>query len=250
MSKWCEEDKIILLREIKENKLLSEICKNHKREEGSIQNYIKKLIKEKELTKEEYEKYLKDEEEERLKYYDNKIENEYGFTIVIPIFKKLYEKGGIKYENLIKEEQKAYILELVEKNKNGKGYELYFEEHKNKNIHSHGTIFKITDRDVEKMRIYICKSIGITKIEQMKVIFHYMKLNNYSVWKKYCLKDQEETIEELEKKIVSEEKWEQILCCVKCKRKRYNPVLKEVNNYGICKLCYNDVMLNNYVNIN
>lgn len=254
MSKgWNDEEKQKLINEIKENKLLLEICLSHKIEEGSIQNCIKKLIKEEKIKIEEYEKYLENELIEKLKSYDNIIRSDYGYTIVIPKFKKIYEKKGKKYESMLKEEQKNYLLELVEKNKNEIEYEIFYEEHENENIHCHGTLFKITDREIEKMRIEICKKIGITKKEQMKNIFHYMKLNKYEYWKNYCLKDQKvsehinleefefekKTIEKLTKKIGSEDNWKQLICCKICKKEKYNPVWKN-GYYAICKLCYKE----------
>ena len=193
------------------------------------------------------------------KLYD--IEYDYGFTMMIPKFKKLYEKGGIKYEDLNIDEQKGYLLELIEKNKNEKKYEIYYEEHENKNMHCHGIIFDISEKEMEKMRIIVCKNMGVKSQKQIEYVFDYKKIYKYDSWKKYCLKDQIKDMEKedmekedmekedkyeipkLEKKIGSEGDWKQKKRCVICKSEKYNP--KWNNGYNaICKICYKEGMIN------
>lgn len=130
---------------------------------------------------------------------------DYAFTFVIPIFKKIFILKK-KYGKLSHEEQKIYMGNLLKNNVKNYVHEIFFEECENKSIHSHGSIFNISESEMEIIQENICKEIGLNKKEQFDYTFSYKKIFNYNIWRQYCTKNQnnnkeDDELKELEKEL-------------------------------------------------
>lgn len=119
----------------------------------------------------------------------------YAFTIQVPSFKKVnYNEIYQTYKDLSSIEQEDYIYKLVRSaisDFDTEHFEIKFEKHKDGRVHSHGTLYNITEQNLEEFIDSVCFQIGVKSPKQKKeCCFCIPILLSYDRWNMYINKDQ------------------------------------------------------------
>lgn len=124
----------------------------------------------------------------------------YAFTLQIPSFKKVkHQLKYVKYGDLKSIEQEEYLYGLVRSNDDIiKHFEIKFELHQDGRTHAHGTIYQITEAQLNEFRQSVCFQIGIKSPKQMIDCCYCIPILFSYGWNLYCNKEQtDETIIDL-----------------------------------------------------
>lgn len=117
----------------------------------------------------------------------------YAFTIQIPSFKNIqYKNIKQPYGKLQKIEQEDYIYTMVRNvlKDETNHFEIKFEEHKDKRMHAHGTVYQISQEQLNDFKESICYNIGVKSDKQKnECCFCIPILFSYG-WNQYIEKGQ------------------------------------------------------------
>ena len=119
----------------------------------------------------------------------------YAFTITIPPFKRvtLLEQYAA-YKDLTTEQQKDYIRHVVSTAAYDiiEYYEINFEYHKDSRVHAHGTIYAVSNDDLETFIDSVGTLIGVKTLKQKNTLCYCIPiLSSYAeyCWNNYKNKD-------------------------------------------------------------
>lgn len=120
----------------------------------------------------------------------------YAFTIQVPGFKRVnYEGLYIQYKELSNTQQEDFLYKLVRSalsDNEHQHFEIKFELHKDGRTHCHGTVYQLTETQLNEFKESVCFQIGVkTPKQKTDVCFCIPILFSYG-WDLYCNKDQDE----------------------------------------------------------
>lgn len=124
----------------------------------------------------------------------NELKN-FAFTIQIPAFKKVSYNGVYQpFKELKPIEQEDFIYTLVRHSLSefdNQHFEIKFEKHQDGRTHAHGTIYQLTQDQLDCFIDSVCFVIGVKSPKQKKeCCFCIPILMSYDRWSMYINKDQ------------------------------------------------------------
>jgi len=117
----------------------------------------------------------------------------YAFTIQIPSFKKINYKGVYQpYKDLSELEQEDFIystVRIILKDETSH-FEIKFEKHKDGRTHAHGTIYQITNEDIEQFKESVCYVLGVKSPKQKSECCFCIPILFSHGWSEYITKEE------------------------------------------------------------
>lgn len=118
----------------------------------------------------------------------------YAFTIQIPAFKRvkfdeLYQPYK-EFDNDAQERMHYALIRNAISEFDNQHFEIKFEKHKDGRVHSHGTIYQITEYQLEEFVNSICYVVGVKSPKQKKEVCYCIPILCSYIWEKYINKDQ------------------------------------------------------------
>lgn len=118
----------------------------------------------------------------------------YAFTIQIPAFKSVnYEGNYIRYKDLSNTEQEDFIYKTVRSGISElehQHFEIKFEKHKDGRTHAHGTIYEMSDEDLNLFVDSVALLVGVKSPKQKKEVCYCIPILCSYIWDKYINKEQ------------------------------------------------------------
>lgn len=115
----------------------------------------------------------------------------YTFTIQIPAFKKIrYNDIYRPYKELSNQEQEDFIYRMVRNilRDETSHFEIKFELHKDGRTHAHGTIYELTQEQLEQFKDSVCHIIGVKSDKQKSECCYCIPILCSYTWDRYISK--------------------------------------------------------------
>lgn len=118
----------------------------------------------------------------------------FAFTIQVPSFKRVNYNGCFQpYKELKESEQEDFIYTLVRHSISefeNQHFEIKFEKHQDGRKHAHGTLYQLSDQQLEDFVESVCFVIGVKSPKQKReCCFCIPILMSYDRWNMYINKD-------------------------------------------------------------
>lgn len=121
----------------------------------------------------------------------------YAFTVQIPSFKKVNINDIYKpYSEFTNEEQEDFIYKIVRhsiSDFDNQHFEIKFEKHKDGRIHAHGTLYQLTENQIEDFKDSICFCIGVKSPKQKSECCYIIPILCSYVWDQYIHKEDDDS---------------------------------------------------------
>lgn len=120
----------------------------------------------------------------------------FAFTIQIPAFKKVQYQGlYIAYRDLTETDQESFLYGLVRNaiaDFDNQHFEIKFEKHKDGRKHCHGTLYQLTNNEIEEFINSISFCVGIKSPKQKQELVYCIPILCSYVWDTYINKEKDE----------------------------------------------------------
>lgn len=120
----------------------------------------------------------------------------YAFTIQIPAFKKVrFEDQYQPYSLFDSEAQERMHYALIRNaisDFENQHFEIKFEKHKDGRVHSHGTIYQLTEEQLEDFVNSVCFCIGVKSPKQKRECCFCIPILCSYTWDSYINKEEDE----------------------------------------------------------
>lgn len=121
----------------------------------------------------------------------------YAFTIQIPSFKKVrFEDKYMPYASFDTDSQERMHYALIRNaisEFDNQHFEIKFEKHKDGRVHSHGTLYQLSEGQIEEFVDSVCFCIGVKSPKQKKECCYIIPILCSYVWDNYIKKEEEDS---------------------------------------------------------